>query len=204
MNTIGERIKHQRKQLGLTQVDLAKMVGVSNVSIRNWEIGESKQIRYDNMIALAKALHTTTDWLQTGLSLGGGSRTNYVPVLQPYQLAAYTGVEPKKYEKIIPDDEIPCPVHHSDKTFAVKLTDESMLPQFWPGGYVFCDPEAVVSVADFVLAVTPDKYSKLAFRQYIEPGEPALLKALNDLWPKKYMEWRAENLFKVIAYLKIL
>jgi DNA-binding XRE family transcriptional regulator len=40
--TLGERIKKWRLERGLFQRDLAKMVGVSEMTIGNWEKGRTK------------------------------------------------------------------------------------------------------------------------------------------------------------------
>jgi DNA-binding XRE family transcriptional regulator len=40
--TLGERIKKWRLEHGLFQVDLAKKIGVSEMSIVNWEKGRTK------------------------------------------------------------------------------------------------------------------------------------------------------------------
>ena len=40
---VGERIKQARLSLGLSQAELAKLVGVSERTIRNYESGEIKK-----------------------------------------------------------------------------------------------------------------------------------------------------------------
>jgi DNA-binding XRE family transcriptional regulator len=43
--TLGERIKKWRLERGLFQVDLAKRIGVSEMTIVNWEKGRTKPIK---------------------------------------------------------------------------------------------------------------------------------------------------------------
>jgi transcriptional regulator with XRE-family HTH domain len=43
--TIGDRIRKWRLEQGLFQVDLAKRVGVSEMTIVNWEKGRTKPVR---------------------------------------------------------------------------------------------------------------------------------------------------------------
>lgn len=52
----GEKIRSARKALGLTQRQLADMIGVSNTSISNWEKGLSRPDA-DLIQALCNALH---------------------------------------------------------------------------------------------------------------------------------------------------
>ena len=53
--TLGERIKKWRLERGLFQVDLAKKVGVSEMTIVNWEKGRTKPIK-QNLERLEKIL----------------------------------------------------------------------------------------------------------------------------------------------------
>ncbi len=43
--TLGERIRKWRLEQGLFQVDLAKRVGVSEMTIVNWEKGRAKPVK---------------------------------------------------------------------------------------------------------------------------------------------------------------
>jgi transcriptional regulator with XRE-family HTH domain len=53
--TVGKRIRRAREKAGLSQVQLAKRVGVTRASVYNWEEGLT-DIRNDKMPALAAAL----------------------------------------------------------------------------------------------------------------------------------------------------
>lgn len=64
--TIGERIKLRRKQLGLSQNDLADLVKTSQQQIGRYEKDENSPTA-DYIVAMATALETTSDWL-LGLS----------------------------------------------------------------------------------------------------------------------------------------
>lgn len=65
MTTIHERIKAQRKRVGMTQVDLAKIVGVARVSLTQWENGDTSP-KGENLLKLSRALSVSPDWLVTG------------------------------------------------------------------------------------------------------------------------------------------
>lgn len=60
--TIGERIKQVRQFLGYTQNDLAKLAGISRVSISNYE-RNSRIPDSSSLKQIAIALNTTTDYL---------------------------------------------------------------------------------------------------------------------------------------------
>lgn len=50
-------IKERRLELGLTLEDVANKVGVGKSTVRKWETGDIKNMRRDNMAALANALN---------------------------------------------------------------------------------------------------------------------------------------------------
>lgn len=59
---LGERIKYLRQKCGLTQIQLSKKIGVSNVSLQYWENG-SRTPYVAAVIALAKTFNVTVDYL---------------------------------------------------------------------------------------------------------------------------------------------
>ncbi len=59
---IGKRLKEVRKTKGLTQADVAELVGVSVSSIKKWEL-DLIDPNSDKLIALALALNVSTDYL---------------------------------------------------------------------------------------------------------------------------------------------
>ncbi|ECJ2444978.1 helix-turn-helix domain-containing protein [Salmonella enterica subsp. diarizonae] len=60
-----DRITMRRKELGLTQRALAKMVGLSGVSILKWENGQNEPSG-KNLFALSNALKCSPTWLLFG------------------------------------------------------------------------------------------------------------------------------------------
>jgi len=65
MKTLGERSKERRKLIKLTQIQLSKKVGVSGVTISQWESGDTAP-KGENLYKLAKALKCSPDWLLFG------------------------------------------------------------------------------------------------------------------------------------------
>lgn len=57
MKNKGFDIKKRRLELGLTLEDVANKVGVGKSTVRKWETGDIKNMRRDNMAALANALN---------------------------------------------------------------------------------------------------------------------------------------------------
>lgn len=53
---VGENIKKYREEMDVTQVELGKMIGVSNQVISNWERGKDKAVRLVVLNKIAEAL----------------------------------------------------------------------------------------------------------------------------------------------------
>jgi len=66
IETPGERIRRCRQEAGLTQDQLAKAVGVSAAAVAQWETGDSKSLRPENLFKAARALNKSAEWLATG------------------------------------------------------------------------------------------------------------------------------------------
>ncbi len=63
--TMGQRIAQLRKTKGLSQEELAELVGVSRQAVSKWELDEA-QPEASKIILLAQALGVTTDQLLLG------------------------------------------------------------------------------------------------------------------------------------------
>ena len=62
MNKFCERLKELRKDLNLSQLQLANMIGTNNSSVCDWEHGRS-QPDIETIIKLCKLFQTTADYL---------------------------------------------------------------------------------------------------------------------------------------------
>ena len=60
---MGARIKERRKELGLTQTELGKYIGVQSAAIAKYEKGRVSNIKRDNIAILAKVLKCDPVWL---------------------------------------------------------------------------------------------------------------------------------------------
>ena len=61
MKIFAERLKELRIEKGLTQKDLAKQIGVSDVAISRWE-SELRIPNIENLVVLAQFFNVTTDY----------------------------------------------------------------------------------------------------------------------------------------------
>lgn len=63
---LGERIKHARTGAGLNQTELAKAAGVTKGSVSQWENGNTKNLRMENLFAVADATKFSAKWIALG------------------------------------------------------------------------------------------------------------------------------------------
>jgi transcriptional regulator with XRE-family HTH domain len=61
--TFGERLTLIRRRRHMTQNQLAAVLGVTHTEIHRLETGLVKDPHMSRVMALARALHVTTDWL---------------------------------------------------------------------------------------------------------------------------------------------
>lgn len=70
---LSDNIKNFRKQINMSQDELAERLGVSRQSISLWETGQT-QPTIDNIIALSKIFNVSSDVL-----LGNGEVSTFTP-----------------------------------------------------------------------------------------------------------------------------
>jgi len=61
--SMGERIRSRREQLGLTQVDLARLIGVPQSRLSEYECGKNQGMTIRTARKLAVALRCSIDYL---------------------------------------------------------------------------------------------------------------------------------------------
>ena len=77
-----DRIRSRRLQLDITQLTLAKRLGVSRVSVTKWENGTTRPDG-ENLHHLAQSLSTTPEWLLYGQGDDASDDTKVVPFIRP-------------------------------------------------------------------------------------------------------------------------
>ncbi|MFQ1711358.1 LexA family protein [Aeromonas veronii] len=206
---INERIKQTRKRLGYSQEILGSRVGVSRVSISQWERGENTPNgRYLN--ELAAALGVTVDWLLTG-----SGDTPQLPAEHP--IPGYHNVEPA----VIPQGKripvisyvqagnwremceqattfdgnveyVTASVDIGPCGFGLWLRGDSMLPQFKEGDLIIVDPDEAPQPGDYVVAKNGSNeatFKKYRPRGIDENGQEVFeLVPLNDDYPTMHSD----------------
>lgn len=66
LETVSTRMRDARKSAGLKRTQLAAKVGVSRAAVTQWENGEIKTLRPENLFKVARVLNVSAEWLGTG------------------------------------------------------------------------------------------------------------------------------------------
>ena len=66
MKTWHERLKTARKTAGCTQTELARVVGVSNATVSDWESGVVHNLEAQNLLNICDFFNISPTWLQFG------------------------------------------------------------------------------------------------------------------------------------------
>ncbi len=182
-----QRIKDRRKDLKLTQLQVANFIGVSKASISQWEKGDTSP-RGENLYALAKILKCAPEWLLNGKSKPNSEPSNVeagpelqglYPVISWVQAGDWSAIhEIHRHDA----EHYPCPVKCSDQTFLLKVRGQSMSPTFNEGELIFVDPEVQPVNGKYVIARLDDD-NEATFKQLIVEGGHKYLKAANPAWP---------------------
>lgn len=210
-NEIGTRINKVRSDHSLGLAAFGKLVGkhksngkpVSHVTVRNWEAGS--EIKKDNWDALILAIknidpNKTEEWLKTGKeqNLVEDRKGDYntqalpalkdkdkVPVISMVQAGDWSEVA-DPYPMGEGEDRLPCPYPHGDNTFAVKISGQSMSPEFPEGMIIFIDPNEYPENKQYCVAKLDDT-NEATFKQFVVEDGQKFLKAVNPDWPNKYL-----------------
>ncbi|EEQ12796.1 repressor protein C2 [Yersinia frederiksenii] len=187
---MNDRIRIRRLQLDLTQVQLAKAIGVSRVSVTKWESGITKPDG-ENLHRLAQVLSCTPEWLLYGT---GDLRQvddtkikpltavpNAIPVISSVQAGTWTDT----YSAARISDVLrwcTTTVKVSENAFALDVRGESMTN---PNGSPSI-PEGSTVIVEPNYGSIEDLYGKIVVA-IIDGSSEATIKKLVVDGPNKYL-----------------
>jgi SOS-response transcriptional repressor LexA len=189
--TVGERIQALRKAKKLSQVALAKSVGVSNVAISQWERSETEP-KGDNLMSLSSALGCSPNHLLYGDPLD--NNISYVspynpgsryPVLSKVQAGAWAeAVEAYAIKEV--DIWLESDAHIQGDAFWLEVDGDSMtapmglsIPE---GTFVLFDTGRAAINGSLVIAKMIDA-NEATFKKLVIDGGQRYLRGLNPQWP---------------------
>ena len=224
MNTLGERSKERRKIIKLTQIQLSKKVGVSGVTISQWESGDTSP-KGENLYKLAQALMCSPDWLMFGDSkhkkkpesnaewAGGfdlwgndsplGDDEVEIPFYVDIELSAGEGIveglEYKGPKLRFAKSSLKRQSVNSNHAACVKVNGNSMEPVLPHGSTVGVDTSTINVIDGKMYAINHDGMLRIK-TLYKLPGGGLRLRSFNtDEWPDERCEGDDLKQIKIIG-----
>ncbi|MFG0448340.1 LexA family protein [Vibrio sp. YQ_11] len=204
MSFLSKNLLSIMRAKGITQAELAKSSGVSQVTISHLVSGKSTSSR--KLPEIAKALGVTTETLTSNaradISLEDAKPpVNYYPLISYVEAGNFACID-QTFESY---EYYPASKVCSSSTFALRIKGESMEPRFMEGDIIFVDPEQAYSNGDYVVARINGS-DEATFKQYREVEGKKYLHALNSEFPldMRFQELTKDSVIvgKVVAVYK--
>ncbi|MBF7685921.1 helix-turn-helix domain-containing protein [Acinetobacter sp. B10A] len=147
--TIGQRIRALRRSKKLTQVQLAKIAGVSSPAVTEWE-KDSYLPKAASLDAMAKGLGVTPDFILTGIKTKKLDNnvvpvtSKLLPVLSWVQAGLMSSVEAVDLSEVtewLP----PLSSDDPDECFYLRVVGISNFPTYIEGDYILINPKLCAS-----------------------------------------------------------
>lgn len=124
-------LKEARRAKGLTQVEVAKYIGITQGGYSGWERGDVN-IDGVSLARLAELFDVTTDYL-----IGKTDAISGKPIKIPVLGSVPAGIPIEAIEDIVDWEELPQSMASGDKKyFALEVKGDSMWPDYLPGDIV--------------------------------------------------------------------
>lgn len=155
LTTIGDRLRDARQRVGLSQPELARLLGKSKQLVSAWEQGRS-EILTSTLISAAQILDTDINFLLLGVdSTGkGGLRVspkgNLVPLMRAEEVISLAQGD-LRLENV--SNKVYTYFPTGPKAFGFEMPDTSMNGCISRGELVIIDPDKVIEPGNIVAAV---------------------------------------------------
>jgi SOS-response transcriptional repressor LexA len=190
MKTLGLRIREKRKELNITQLQLSKLVGVSHVTVSQWE-SDTTGLKGKNLFKLAQVLRTQANWLISGIDSEYESNVIAPPILQKMkklpvishvQAGAWTeAIDYRALGDDIEWEEAPSSVE--ENAFWLKVIGDSMTSQNGvsvpEGSLILVNPNIPAENGSLVVAKL-DGTDEVTFKKLVIDAGQKYLKPLNQ------------------------
>ena len=185
------RLKEARKAAGLTQIEVAKAIGLSQGQYSAWENGHAK-IDGQSMARLASLFGVSLDFL-----LGNENvHTRKTAVVRiPVLGSIPAGIPIEAIEEVIGWEEIPADMCASDKEyFALQVKGDSMWPDYLPGDVVIVRKQPCCDSGDVCVVYVNGYDATLKQVKYTEDGLLSLIPKNQEYPPRTYTAEEVQEL----------
>lgn len=180
MIDIGPKIKARREKLGWSVTKLATLAGISQSFLSRLENNKATG-SWETFMKIAGAMGVSVDVFFPNRSNVESAPPDWrrIPILDYNQ----TGAWAESNYQIVSDKQetIMANLEHPASTFALRVRDDSMEPQFKNGDIVVIDPTIQPKPGDFVVA--NNAQGEATFKQYRVAGINEQGVEVFELWP---------------------
>jgi SOS-response transcriptional repressor LexA len=190
MNNIAERIRQRRKDLGLTQTELAQAVGCGQGAINNYESGARDNPR--DLLELATALKVNPQWLKTG----EGAMDSLAPVSPQIKVPLISWAEAKNWKDTIESlepgvgEQILVTYEAKQYTYALRVKDDMNEPKFPINSWLVIEPEEEPVHQKW--CIVDEGGDEATCKQLVIDGATRYLRSDNARFPIKEMKQNAK------------
>ncbi len=208
--TIAERVKNKRTELGLTQTELAKRVGITQQSLQKIEDGRTQNPR--KLISLSKEIGCDPEWLLLGTAWEvrekpsnynndnpslQSSSNNQRPIITAVQASAW----PSQIKLSNHPEWLDSPIETSRNAFWLTVIGDSMTSVSGisiPEGYlILVEPNQNAKNGDLVVANTEGS-NEVTFKKLVIDAGQTYLKPLNP----NYRPIEVSNKINIVGVVK--
>lgn len=192
--SISERITAAREAAGLSKSELARRLGRSPSAVTQWESGETKALRAESLIGIARETNVRAEWLETGRGSmhdttnvePGPDLRGTVPLISWVQAGTWNGAA-DPFEPGDAERWLECPVRHSERAYALRVRGDSMTAPFgrsYPAGcIIFVDPLARSPVSGQRIIAKLNGADEVTFKVFRNEDGRIWLQPLNPQHP---------------------
>ena len=138
-------LKERRLELGLTMLQVANAVGVSEATVSRWESGNIANMRRDRIAKLAKVLQLRPSAI---MGLDGDADEEKLVITSGVKIPVLgyvrAGIPIEAVEDIIDYEEIPQKMANNGDYFALSIKGDSMEPKISEGDVVIVRKQSYV------------------------------------------------------------
>ena len=147
---IGDRVRALRINAGMTQVELANKLNISNSTLSQYESG-ARTPSDDMKLKIAALFQVSTDYLLSGTTNTVNTKTKGVQI--PVLGEVRAGYPMEAVENIIDYEEIDEEMARRGEFFALRIKGDSMEPRFVDGDVVIVRKQETADSGDIVVAL---------------------------------------------------
>ena len=138
-------IRELRLKRGLSQFELAKICGVHQTAISQWEKGRTSPD--------ADMLSLLSDYFNVSVDLLIGKNRNTMTHMIPVLGYVKAGIPIEAVEEVLDYEEITPQMASAGEHFALRIKGDSMLPRFCPGDVVIVRKQSDITSGDIAVVL---------------------------------------------------